>query len=137
MSTGAHLGVYRYGGGNRAYSVPSIQSARTDRTALTIENGFNVLANVYPVDVTLANSGLNTNDGGATGLLAGNSLTQADVVRIFDDQGALKSFFLVDEQSNIWFDGVVVANDIVLKAGSSFIITRRNDGINWFQDPTF
>ncbi len=130
-------GIFMQRIGTDTASGKLLGSVKTDVTALTIENGFNVLANVYPVDVTLANSGLNTNDGGVTGLLAGTSLTQADVVRIFDDAGALKSYYLVDEQNNIWFDGIALSGDVVLKSGSSFIITRRNDGINWFQDPTF
>ncbi len=111
-------------------------SVKTDRTALTIENGFNLISNVFPVNVTLANSGLNTGDGG-TGLLAGDSITEADVVRFFNDQGVLKSYYLVDQQNNTWFDGSALAGDVVIEAGSSFIITRRNSSINWFQNPTF
>ena len=32
---------------------------------------------------------------------------------------------------------VNIANDVVIDAGSSFLITRRNTEFNWFQDPVF
>ena len=112
-------------------------SVKTDTTGITIENGFNVVTNVFPLDVTLANSGLNTNDGGVTGLIEGTSPTVADTVRIVDDVGLVKTYFLLNAAGNVWTDGIALANDIVIKSGSSFVIDRRGSSFNWFQSPTF
>ena len=123
--------------GTSVASTKLLGSAKTDATAITIENGFNIISNVFPVDTTLGNSGLNTQDGGESGLLASFFITTADNVRIFDDQGILQTYFLQFESANYWTRGNDDATNVIIKEGSSFLVIRRGDSFNWFQPPTF
>lgn len=123
--------------GTESASIKLLGSVKTDTTGITVENGFNIINNVYPVDTTLGTSGLNTNDGGTTGVLPGTNPIAADNIRIVNDQGQVGIYFLVNAANNIWTDGIFPANDVVIKAGSSFILDRKSNSFNWLQQPTF
>lgn len=109
-------------------------SVKVGATALSIENGFNIVPNVYPVDVTLIETGFYTGDP-TTGLQAAPTGASADELQVFDAATQTSATYFYNSIFNRWVNAANIAgnaNDTVIASGVAVIINRKGGvPFNW------
>lgn len=109
-----------------------VGNVKTDQTLLPVDLGKNLLANVLPVDTPLSESGLYSGDS-ASGVTAGATGAQADVVTIVDSNGDSNGYFY-SSLYNRWAPITNIAgdaDDVMIEAGSAIMISRKSGSFTW------
>ena len=109
-------------------------AAKSDKTLLQISPGMNIQANVAPMAMTLASSGLYTGDQ-ATGL-AGGSISSADKILLFDGE-TYQTFYYqkIGLGGTGWRSAVAPfldASATIIPAGSALVIQRMTSRAGFF-----
>ena len=112
---------------------------KTDRAVIPLQHGFNLVANLYQVPMTLANSHLYTTLPG-TGLRAGATASRADNVQIFNGIGYDTYYYQTSGLNGSgWRSAADPHTDVsgtVIPVGSAFVVQRRGAvGFNWVTAP--
>ena len=110
--------------------VKILGTVKEGATSLSVVEGFNVISNVSPVNVTLADSGLFTGDA-TTGVKSAQSPASADEVVLFDPdtQSSVGYFYSTFGEAKWRPAGDALfgdANDVELPAGTAVIINRKS-----------
>jgi hypothetical protein len=123
--------------GTDPVDVKLLGAVKEGPTAITVESGFSLVANVYPTDVSLDASALDNI------VVKDNAAAAADNIRIQTTAGGGFETFYYAPAGGPNFNGGWVDVQFgarggqVVAAGSSFIFDRRGAATNWVQPQPF
>ena len=129
--------VRRRGAGDISVTLPG--SIKTNNSRTTLLQGFNLVSLSYPVDVTLENTGLDSN------LTSGTGASSSDVIYMINSAGEFERYYFqtapVFAGGNGWRkagDSSTDQKDIQVPAGIAVIILRRDAaGVDWSTNVPF
>ena len=114
-------------------------SIKTNDSRTTLLQGFNLVSLSYPVDVTLENTGLDSN------LTSGSGASASDIIYMINASGQFERFYYqtapVFAGGNGWRkagDSSTEQKDTTVPAGNAVIILRRDTaGVDWSTNVPF
>lgn len=121
---------------NTDLSVNLFGIVKNGPTSIPFEPGFNLIANTYPVDYTLNDSGLFTGDEN-TGIRQNDVIDLADRISILFRDGSFESYHYAPSAGG-WVDSNLnLSGSVIIETGTSYILQRRETPINWTQEQPF